>query len=68
VGPGCTTAYHIDKDCDGYGVGTSANDPNPLLGPDADDNDASVHTTAQFIAKWSTLTAGLAHLGYTPLR
>jgi hypothetical protein len=68
VGPGCTTAYHIDKDCDGYGVGTSPNDPNPLLGPDADDNDATVHTAGQFISKWGTLTAGFAHLGYTPLR
>ena len=67
-GQGCTTAYHIDKDCDGYGVGTSPNDPNPLLGPDADDNDASVQTTSQFISKWGSLTAGLAHLGYTPLR
>ena len=30
VGQGCTTAYHIDKDCDGYGVGTSPNDPEPV--------------------------------------
>ena len=21
IGPGCTTAYHIDWDCDNYGVG-----------------------------------------------
>jgi uncharacterized repeat protein (TIGR01451 family) len=52
----------IDKDGDGYGVGPGC------LGPDADDLDPAVHTGAQFIAKWGTLAAGLAHLGYNPLR
>src|ERR1035437_8720931 len=72
-GIGCTTAFHIDKDCDGYGVGTAPDDPSPLLGPDADDNDATVHTAAQAKAKYSGGTAAsdglslfLAHLGYTP--
>ena len=37
----CTNAYHIDADCDGYGVGG-----NGLIGPDADDNDPRVNTTA----------------------
>jgi hypothetical protein len=65
-GPGCTTAYHIDWDCDGYGVGTDPHDPNPLLGPDADDSDPSVNTPASMLAKWGTVSAFLAHLGYNP--
>ena len=69
VGVGCTTAYHIDKDCDGYGVGTIAGDPNPLLGPDADDNDATVHTAAQGITLYGSMSAFLDHLeGFTPYR
>ena len=64
LGPGCTTAYHIDWDCDGYGVGTDPNDPNPLLGPDADDNDPSVNTPDSMLAKWGTVSAFMAHLGY----
>ena len=32
IGKGCTNAYYIDKDCDGYGVASP-------LGSDADDND-----------------------------
>jgi hypothetical protein len=35
-------------------------------GPDADDLDASVHSSAQFLAKWTNLKNGLAHLGYAP--
>lgn len=50
IGKGCTTAYHIDEDCDGYGVGPG------LLGPDADDNDATVNTTATVEAKYGALT------------
>jgi hypothetical protein len=30
AGPGCTTAYYIDKDCDGYGVGKKAGGEYPL--------------------------------------
>ncbi len=68
IGKGCTTAFYIDKDCDGYGVGKKS-DGNYILGfngealgkpliesagnmPDADDEDASVHSTAQWQAKW----------------
>ncbi len=74
VGPGCTTAWHIDWDCDGYGVSPNgayaAFDPNPLFGPDADDNDATVNTTATALAKYSTIDGWLAaardgHAGYT---
>src|ERR1700734_3055131 len=45
LGVGCTTAYHIDKDCDGYGIGPTngTTDPNPLFARDADDNDATVN-------------------------
>ncbi len=66
IGVGCTTAYHIDKDCDGYGVGPTqlTVDPNPLFGVDADDNDAAVNTPASVIAKWGTISAFLTHLGY----
>jgi hypothetical protein len=51
----------IDWDCDGYGPGSP-------LGPDADDNDASVNTSASAVAKYGSTSALLAHLGYTPLR
>ena len=64
LGRGCTTAYHIDWDCDGYGVGTDPRDPNPLFGPDADDNDATVNTAASVIAKYRTIADFLTHLGY----
>jgi hypothetical protein len=61
LGPGCTTATVIDWDCDGYGPGSP-------LGPDADDNDASVNTSASALAKYGSTSALLAQLGYTPLR
>lgn len=66
IGIGCTTAYHIDKDCDGYGIGPSAftTDPNPLLGPDADDNDATVTTSASMLTKYGSVNTFLTHLGY----
>src|ERR1035438_5026570 len=66
VGQGCTTVYHIDKDCDGYGVGptTITTDPNPLFGPDADDNDATVNTPASVLTKYGSINAFLTHLGY----
>jgi len=68
IGQGCTTAFHIDKDCDGYGVGLDPNDPNPLLGPDADDNDAAVNTSATMISQYGSLTAFLDHKGYPHAR
>jgi hypothetical protein len=66
VGQGCTTVYHIDKDCDGYGVGptTITTDPNPLFGPDADDNDPTVNTSTSVLTKYGTISAFLTHLGY----
>jgi hypothetical protein len=66
VGKGCTTAYHIDKDCDGYGVGPTSQttDPNPLFDVDADDNDATVNTSASVLTKYGTINAFLAYLGY----
>jgi len=60
TGLGKSTTTCLDKDGDGYGVGPGC------LGPDADDNDASVHTGAQAISKYSSLAAFLSHLGYTP--
>ena len=60
-GEGCTTAFVIDRDCDGYGVGSA-------LGPDADDNDPTVNTAASALAKYGTLDQLLAHLGYNPTR
>jgi len=70
VGQGCTTVYHIDNDCDGYGVGptTITNDPNPLFGPDADDTDATVNTSASVITKYTTINSFLAYLGYPTSR
>ena len=60
-GQGCTTATMIDWDCDGYGPGSP-------LGPDADDNDATVNTSASALAKYGSTAAILAHLGYYPTR
>lgn len=68
IGPGCTTATLIDWDCDGYGVGSGA------LGPDADDNDASIHSAEQVRDKYPGGTAASDGLsifinkvkGYTP--
>ena len=69
IGPGCTTAFFIDKDCSGYGVGLKSSGDYPLsqgqhVGtpgwyttgdkPDADDEDPTVNTTAQWQAKWGT--------------
>jgi hypothetical protein len=73
LGQGCTTATHIDKDCDGYGVGatlaeTQVPDPNPLLGPDADDLDAAVNTPASMLAAYGTVSAFLTYRGYATNR
>ena len=59
-GLGSTTPTCIDKDGDGYGVGSTC------TGFDADDNDASVHTETQAVTKWGTLQLFLQHLGYVP--
>ena len=61
IGKGCTNAYYIDKDCDGYGVASP-------LGVDADDNDPEVNTPETVIAKYKNLTNFLHHLGYNPDR
>ena len=43
VGEGCTTAYYIDRDCDGYGVGTIG--PNGTrLTMDADDKNVIINS------------------------
>ena len=62
TGLGKTTYTCIDQDGDHYGVGPGC------LGPDADDNDATVHSAAEVIAKYGTLKAFLTHLGYNPTR
>jgi hypothetical protein len=61
-GLGASTLTCIDRDGDGYGTGAGCQ------GPDADDLDAAVHTGAQALGKYGTLTAFLAHLGYSPSR
>jgi chitodextrinase len=59
-GLGASTYTCLDQDGDGYGVGPGC------TGPDADDTDATVHTAAQALAKYGSLSAFLTHLGYTP--
>src|SRR6185369_15088472 len=59
-GLGGSTLTCLDQDGDGYGVGPGCS------GVDADDSDATVHTAAQGIAKYGTLSAFLSHLGYNP--
>lgn len=61
---GCTTAFDIDEDCDGYGVG-------PNLLPDADDSDGAVHNATNILTKfgWDVSTDSgmrlwVQHLGY----
>jgi hypothetical protein len=58
-GKGNTTLTCIDFDGDGYGTGPGC------LGPDADDGDPSVHSVADWKAKYGTLNAFLTHLGYS---
>jgi hypothetical protein len=57
IGGGCTNAFYIDNDCDGYGVGSP-------LGPDADDNDSAINTAKTFIKKYRDLNSFLNHLCY----
>jgi hypothetical protein len=52
AGKGCSTAYYHDDDCDGYGLGYGY-----VLGPDADDTDSTVNTSATAIAKYGTMEA-----------
>jgi hypothetical protein len=47
----------LDVDGDGYGVGAGC------TGPDADDNDASVHTASDVITKYGSLDLFLQHIG-----
>ena len=56
LGLGKTTATCIDKDGDGYGLG-----PGCANGPDADDNDPSVKTAADVLAKYGSMRAFLNH-------
>jgi len=53
IGKGCTSAYAIDADCDGFGVGSGY-----VNGPDADDINPSVNTTASVEALYGTITNG----------
>jgi hypothetical protein len=61
-GLGASTYTCLDRDGDGYGVGTGC------LGPDADDTDVTVHSGPQVIAKYGTMTAFLNHLQYPATR
>ena len=61
IGQGATNAFYIDRDGDGYGVGSP-------LGPDADDKDPAVNTFQSALAKYGSVQALLNHLGYYPLR
>ena len=60
---GCTTAWFIDEDCDGYGVGVRSSgrysaqtNGGEGLGdrPDADDTSATLNTTASVIAAYGS--------------
>src|SRR6185312_8545622 len=76
VGRGCTTAFFIDKDCKGVGVGMKASGIYPLspgarvgthawytMGdmPDPDPTDPSIRTEAQWQAKWGKTNAGMVN-------
>ena len=62
IGYGCTNAWYIDRDCDGYGIGgSSPRDEFPLdgqpdwvppLGKDANDFDATLNTPATANARY----------------
>ena len=69
LGKGCSTAYFIDKDCDGYGVAVRADGDYTTAAnigdkADADDDDPDVNTAASVLAKYGTIAAFLAHKGY----
>jgi hypothetical protein len=59
-GLGGSTITCLDLDGDGYGTGPGC------LGPDADDQDATVHTWPQAKTKWSTFSNFIQRVGYTP--
>ena len=61
-GIGSSSVFCLDRDGDGHGTGPGCS------GRDADDLDATVFSSAQMLAKWSTLSAFLTHLGYSPSR
>jgi parallel beta-helix repeat protein len=50
IGSGCTTAWFIDEDCDGYGVGVRSSGTYGDIGvgdrPDADDTNPALNTAA----------------------
>jgi len=52
IGEGCSNLYYIDRDCDGYGVGTSL---GTRLQMDADDMDASINSLASVEAIYGDL-------------
>jgi hypothetical protein len=75
IGTGCTTAFYIDKECKGVGVGVKSSGVYALnlteaLGqtgawtmgdrPDPDSTDPSVKTTADWQAKWGATNVGMA--------
>src|SRR4030065_2187954 len=57
IGGGCTNAFYIDNDCNGYGVGSP-------LGPDADDNDPAINTVKTFNNRYRDLNSFLNHQGH----
>ena len=57
-GTGCTTAFYIDRDCDGFGVGFEY-----MSGPDVDDDDATL-TDAASVSDMETHIG--TTLGYAP--
>lgn len=55
----CRNVFFIDRDCDGYGVGSEA-------GPDADDQDPTVNTARSVNKKYGGVKNFIASLGYHP--
>ena len=55
---GRSTITCKDIDGDGYGVGPGC------LGPDGDDSDAAVHSSAQIISAYGSIQNYLLHIGY----
>ncbi len=60
-GAGNSNALQIDDDGDGYGVGSPK-------GPDADDQDPEVNTTASVLARYGSIEKFLEHKGLKPAR
>lgn len=61
-GLGKSTVTCVDKDGDGYGTGEGC------LGPDANDNDAQVHSAAEAVAAYGSIPNTFATRGYNPSR